>query len=115
VQLAVQPISPQPGGVVTTVKGKALEVSVQVTLSCGMPACAGGRWDPRRFRVRACLLPADAGAENCSILSYSGRVSEFAGRIACPGPGRYQLLIEASDPETGAAGRLNLEFSVKTA
>ena len=110
VQLAIQPVSPQPGQKLVADKDK-IRVSVQITLTCGMPTCAGGRWDPRRFRVTAACLSKEAGAGRSRLL-FRGRASEFSGTLKCARPGRHTLVVEALDPETGAAGRLYLEFMV---
>ena len=110
VQLAIQPVAPQPGQKLVADKDK-IRVSVQITLTCGMPTCAGGRWDPRRFRVTAACLSKEAAAGS-SRLSFSGRASEFSGTLKCSRPGRHTLIVEALDPETGAAGRLHLEFMI---
>ena len=110
VQLCIQPVSPQPGQKVVPEKGE-IELVVQVTLNCGMPACAGGRWDPRRFSVRAGLFSKDQPDEHFT-LSFSGNAGEFSGYLKCRRPGLHLLLVEARDPETGAAGRMRLEFRI---
>jgi len=112
VQLAIQPLSPRPGDKIQSSNG-TINVRVQVTLSCGLPTCAGGRWDPRRFRVKASLYyfgkkDSDAG------LSYSGDANEFSGFVNVRASGPCSLLVEAIDPETGAAGRTRVDFQVLT-
>lgn len=110
VQLAIQPISPQPGQKLVSDKNK-IPVSIQITLTCGMPTCAGGRWDPRRFQVIADCLSKE-GLEGSSRLSFRGSASEFSGILKCGKPGTHTLVVEAMDPETGAAGRLQVKFRI---
>ncbi len=106
-RLAIQPMSPQPGQKLIAEKGH-IAISVQITLGCGLPTCAGGRWDPRRFNVVAKLFTKDQPVQQ-SVLSYSGNVSEFSGQLICRSKGPYTIIVEAQDPETGAAGNLRLE------
>ncbi len=110
VQLFIQPISPIPAekkGVPESV----IPVLVQVCLSCGLPTCAGGRWDPRRFRVKASLFSLNGKVASADLF-YNGNASEFSGSLKWNSPGTYTMVVEAQDPETGAAGRLSVEFQI---
>lgn len=78
-----------------------------------MPTCAGGRWNPERFKLTARLISADQ-REMTTDLHFSGRASEFSGSVETAGSGSCSLLVYAQDPETGAAGRLNIQFRIKT-
>jgi len=113
-QLCIQPVSPLPGQVVTLEDENRLHLSVQVTLGCGMPTCAGGRWDPKRMRMTAMLFSGGQLAGSAD-LSFTGRVSEFSGILEQCRPGDYSMTVDAQDLDTGAAGRLSLSFRVKAA
>jgi len=107
VQLSIQPINFFSGKIQLDEKGEA-QLLFQVTLSCGCPTCAGGRFDPKRFRVRVTLLKK--GKDMGSFPArYSGKISQFACHISGLEPGEYQIEIGALDPETGSAGRLNMK------
>lgn len=84
---------------------------VQVTLDCGCPACAGGRWDPRRFRVEAIFFVGELRYE--TEARHSGNVSEFEGELPALGPGLYVVEVRAYDPESGMAGRARGNFWVR--
>ncbi len=110
-QLSICPVRPLPGEQIDmeTVTGadQLLDIVVQITLSCGCPTCAGGRFDASRFHVSASACLAKDGCREAR-LSYSGRASEFAGTIKLPGPkGRLTIEVRAYDPETGMAGRMS--------
>lgn len=109
--LSIQIISPLSGETVT--RGMIL-THVQVTLDCGLPACAGGRFDPARFDVRAILSHKDIQLSD-TILSYKRDTGLFEGKFGLREPGEYALRFEAYDPETGLAGRNSIKFSMKTA
>ncbi len=107
VQLNIQPINFFSGKIELDEKGGA-HLFFQVTLSCGCPTCAGGRFDPERFRVGVTLLKK--GKEMGSFPArYSGKISQFECEIRGLDPGEYQIEISALDPETGSAGRLNMK------
>ncbi len=113
-RLIIQPLSPLSGETVFLEKGSELTLSVQITLGCGCPTCAGGRWDASRFRVNAHLEEVSKnGKSHEIILHYSGRASEFEGSFPVNSFGKYRAEIAASDPETGSAGRCYMDFSVK--
>ena len=107
VQLTIQPINFFSGKIELDERGGA-HLFFQVTLSCGCPTCAGGRFDPERFRVGVTLLKK--GKEMGSFPArYSGKISQFECEIRGLDPGEYQIEISALDPETGSAGRLNMK------
>jgi len=109
VQLAIQPINFYLG----TLKRQngVATATLQITLSCGCPTCAGGRFDPERFNVVARLFKKDTckGEFRCV---YSGQASQFVCHFPDVEPGRYHLEIEGSDPDSGAAGRLCMAVEV---
>ena len=107
IQLTIQPINFFSGKIQLDERGGA-QLLFQVTLSCGCPTCAGGRFDPERFKVGVTLLKK--GKEIGSFPArYSGKISQFACDISGLEPGEYQIEINALDPETGSAGRLNMK------
>lgn len=110
-QLAIQFIRPQNGQILNN--GPSLQVSAYVTLSCGAPTCAGGRYDASQFSVTAELF-REGLRLSASDMSFTGDVSEFACEIALSGPGRYELIISALDRNSGMAGRARCSFGVRS-
>ncbi len=118
--LVIQPLSPLPGETVSVHEGAGIIITVQITLGCGCPTCAGGRWDASRFRVNARITPIGSMVNNNDVpdpaetaLAHNGSASEFSGRVMFPVRGKCGVEIAAFDPETGAAGRCTFEFVVK--
>lgn len=109
-QLAIQFIRPQNGQILNN--GQFLHVSAYVTLSCGAPTCAGGRYDASKFHVTAELF-RDGLQVSASDMSFTGDISEFACKVALSGPGRYELIISALDGDSGMAGRARCSFGVR--
>ncbi len=110
VQLSIQPINFFSGSVKKN--GDHVVLKFQITLDCGCPTCAGGRFDPERFRVRLRLFKKDR--EICQLnCSYTGQASQFLCRLPSVRPGKYHLEIDGFDPETGAAGRLGMSLKVE--
>jgi hypothetical protein len=108
--LCLQILSPAPGQ--TVAAGSAVTVRVQVALACGCPAGAGGRYDYRRFEVKAALHRGETGPVEFDLAPGSG-VGELTGRLAVKEAGDYLLTIEACDPESGMAGRAKTTFRVR--
>ena len=112
--LSITPITPLPGARISKGKSGAssasIDVAVQITLSCGCPTCAGGRFDASRFQVSASIFAGPEAGEE-TRLSYTGRASEFAGTLSLPTSGRLKIHVKAYDPETGMAGRHEWEIA----
>ena len=111
--LIIQPIYPLPGSTIILPENALLALTVQITLGCGCPTCAGGRWDASRFRVEARISVENSAMPETLIMTYSGRTSEFIGTVPASKSGQYCAEITASDPETGLAGRTFLKFAIK--
>ena len=111
--LIIQPIYPLPGSTIILPENALLALTVQITLGCGCPTCAGGRWDASRFRVEARISVENSAMPEIITMNYSGRTSEFIGTVPVSKPGQYCTEIMASDPETGLAGRTHIKFTVK--
>ncbi len=111
--LVIQPLSPLPGATVVQPENSGIDLVVQITLGCGCPTCAGGRWDASRFRVEAQVVSDSASPALIIPMKYSGRASEFSCMIPAPGTGHYRVDVMASDPETGLAGRACINFSYR--
>lgn len=109
-QLAIQFIRPQNGQILNN--GQSLHVSAYVTLSCGAPTCAGGRYDASRFHVRAELFRDGLHLSDVNM-SFTGDVSEFACDVPLNGPGRYELVVSAIDRDSGMAGKARCSFGVR--
>ncbi len=106
--LNIQPINFFSGGVDQDEEAGS-SLLFQVTLACGCPTCAGGRFDPQRFRVKVHVYK---GQEEVGVFraTYRGNVSEFECKLPKLASGSYSVEIDALDPETGAAGRLTAEL-----
>lgn len=89
-------------------------LAVMVTLGCGCPVTAGGRWDSRRFQVHALIETEADGCDKVQLMPVLERPSEFRGSVELHSPGRRRVSIEAYDPETGLAGRLAIELVAVT-
>lgn len=111
--LNIQLISPLPGKIVE-IKDRCNEVQiiVHITLGCGAPACSGGRWDAKKIQAKACISAESKTFPDISLI-HTGSASEFKGNLPIKTSGRYSLTIEAVDPESGKAGRLNSSLIVK--
>ncbi|UKL12997.1 hypothetical protein [Dissulfurimicrobium hydrothermale] len=107
--LFIQIISPLSGSVVTS--GEIL-AQAQVTLDCGLPACAGGRFNPERFKVAAALFRDDVRISEATM-TYKKDIGISECRFELMGVGDYTLQVEAYDPETGLAGRNAVKFHAK--
>jgi len=84
--------------------GNNKEISLLVTMDCGCPACAGGRWKADRFKVKASIFDSENLVAQINF-RFSGRPGEFVATMPKLEKGRYDMIVEALDPETGLAGR----------
>ncbi len=109
--LSINVVRPVEGGTVD-LKNGGVEVVIQVTLSCGMPTCSGGRFDPRGFQVRARAFREGGDCEAETGLEPTNFVSEFRGVLSGLKPGVYEVEIEAQDTASGLAGRGWVRFRV---
>ncbi len=113
--LIIQPIYPLPGSTISLSNHQPLHLTVQITLGCGCPTCAGGRWDASRFRVRTSIIEDQSPlcpTDDHIPLTYTGRTSEFCGTFDIEAPGSYTAVITALDPETGISGRTTIHFRI---
>jgi len=81
----------------------SVTVRANVTMMCGCPIEPGGLWDANGLEVRA-LLRRNGSPVGEAALSYAGETSQFAGEIATPEPGAYEIVVYAHDPKTGNTG-----------
>ncbi len=86
-------------------------ISLLVTMDCGCPACAGGRWKADRFKIRGSIFASEKIVEELTF-EFSGRPGEFSAPVPKLEKGTYYLLIEAFDPETGLAGRESTQITI---
>ncbi|GEM_PF-3319464 len=110
----VVPLSPLPGAVLypDDLQQRGLRISVQVAMVCGLPSCAGGRFDASRLNIQAEV--SCNRDEMVSIpLEYTGLAGEFSG-ILQPFPfyaGRDQkrntlfFNVNVQDPVSGFSGK----------
>jgi hypothetical protein len=104
--LCIQIFSPFPGQQVAA--GSELVLQALVTLACGCPPGAGGRFDFRRFQLKGLLARPDGS--NTDLALAPGSAGMFAGRVQVGSVGVWQITVEAYDPESGMAGRARVEF-----
>lgn len=96
-----------PGLLVTPVRqpisNGQLPLGANVTLMCGCPITRGGHWDAADYEARA-LLERDGKTLGDTALAFTGEANRFAGAVAAPAPGRYQITVWAHDSKTGNTG-----------
>lgn len=109
--LSIQLISPIPNSTVYSSPGKGSVLSVTVTQACGVPFCAGGRWKPEHLNVTASITYLNSQYE--IQLSPTGKTGEFNCLLPLDFSGVYDIIINASDSETGDAGRSAFQFRVE--
>jgi hypothetical protein len=108
--LSVQIISPLSGRLFAA--GSEVLVQALVTLGCGCPSGAGGRFDHRRFQIKGLLSASDHGEEMDFALVPSASAGIFSGRLKVDKGGAWRIAIEVYDPESGMAGRAKVDFKV---
>lgn len=89
--------------VVASSSGKSIALKAKVTMMCGCPITPGGLWDADGYEVTG-LLYKDGKKVDETALAYAGETSLFAGDMATPRPGRYELVVYAYDPANGNTG-----------
>ncbi|WP_339614359.1 hypothetical protein [uncultured Parvibaculum sp.] len=89
--------------IVASSSGKSIALKAKVTMMCGCPITPGGLWDADGYEVTG-LLYKDGKKVDSAALSYAGETSLFAGDMATPRPGRYELVVYAYDPANGNTG-----------
>jgi hypothetical protein len=111
--LSIQLITPLPGSRLefNHTSGFNIPITAHVTLSCGAPACAGGRWNAEKIKVVACLEDSHGNYTEVP-LRHTGMASAFEGEISLKNSGRVSLTIEAADPESGLAGRTHATLMI---
>jgi hypothetical protein len=105
--LCIQLLSPLSGQLIAA--GSEVAVQALVTLACGCPAGAGGRFDSRRFQLRGLLARGGTAADFALLPDTTGM---FAGQVQVGSVGVWQITVEAYDPESGMAGRARVDFKV---
>lgn len=100
-------VSPQPQ---PATKGR-IPLVADVKLMCGCPITQGGLWNSDDYEVGAILSRAgtpEADAE----LSFTGETNRFAGSIATPAAGRYEVTLWAHNSKTGNTGAASYTLDV---
>jgi len=88
-----------------------VSVRARVTMLCGCPTEPGGLWDADRIRVLARLVRGDSVVAE-SELTFAGETSEYAGSVAAPEPGSYELQVLALDPARANTGMVRDEVRI---
>jgi hypothetical protein len=88
-----------------------LPLAADVTLMCGCPITRGGHWDAADYEVHA-LVERDGKAASDTTLAFTGETNRFAGAIAAPAPGHYQITLWAQDSRTGNTGAARYSLDV---
>lgn len=78
-------------------------VRANVTMMCGCPIEPGGLWDANGLEVRATVVRNGSRVAEVP-LAYAGETSQFAGQVATPEPGAYEIVVWAHDPKNGNTG-----------
>jgi hypothetical protein len=86
-------------------------VRVHVSMLCGCPIEPGGLWDADRMTVTAALVREGAVVAS-TPLSFAGETSIFAGSLAAPEPGNYELRVTAVDAARANIGLVEREVVV---
>lgn len=106
----VELLEPGPGG--TFPAGGAIPVEARVTMLCGCPTEPGGLWDADRIEIAARLVRAGRVLTEMP-LSFTGRTSEYEGRLELPpDAGPVELQVVAVDRDTPNAGIVRREIDV---
>ncbi len=111
VQLSIQPVNFFAGRIRLN-RQKEATILFQVTLGCGCPICAGGRFDAGRFRADVSFY-RKGEMVTCYGAGFTGKASEFECIVAGLEKGYYFLEINVLDPETGMAGRYTAPVTVE--
>ena len=93
-----------------TLSGR-LPLVADVKLMCGCPITKGGLWDADDYEVRA-LITHDGRPAGDAALAFTGETNRFAGAIAVPATGRYQITVWAHNSKTGNTGATNYTVDV---
>ncbi len=80
-----------------------VEVRASVMMMCGCPIRPGGLWDANRYEV-AMTVHHDGERMGEIELGYAGQTSRFEGEVPIEGPGVYEVIVHAHDPDTGNTG-----------
>jgi len=83
--------------------GRTVDVRAKVTMLCGCPTEPGGLWDSDRFAVVARLV-RDGHVVAEAPMAFAGETSMYAGQLAAPEPGEYEVQVLALDPERANNG-----------
>ena len=95
-----------------SVDGHSIDVAADVKLMCGCPITEGGLWDAADYQVVAQLRQgARLVAE--AALEFTGTTNRFAGTIAAPAVGEYQLWIYGHAPTTGNTGAIQTRLMIE--
>jgi len=96
-----------PGLIITPVdialSDDELHASVDVTMLCGCPISKGGLWNSEDFSVQASLYQQDKLMQSFP-LAFTGKTNRFAGKLAAPKQGSYELWISAYEKRAENTG-----------
>ncbi len=87
----------------TVASGEEFGIRARVRMLCSCPTEPGGLWEAGD--VTAHLWDPEGNVVAETPLDFTGETNEYAGRLAAPQPGAYDIEVTAISPETGNAGR----------
>lgn len=89
-----------------------LHASVDVTMLCGCPISKGGLWDSEDFSVQASLYQNDKPVQSFP-LAFTGKTNRFAGKLAAPEQGSYELWISAYEKRAENTGVWHQQLNIR--
>ncbi|HEX2076170.1 MAG TPA: hypothetical protein VHG08_00625 [Longimicrobium sp.] len=96
-----------------TLPGRSLDVSARVTMMCGCQIDPTLPWLPSEFQVTATVSQIGGAFTTTVPLTFQATSTfDTAAPIALPGPGDYQLAVDAVQAAEGNVGSASMTFTV---
>lgn len=95
-----------------TVTGGQLRAGVDVTMICGCPITEGGLWDSADFSVNASLYRKGEKVGSFP-LKFTGQTNHFAGSVAAPKAGSYDLWVSAHESNADNTGAWHRRLDIR--
>ncbi len=101
--LVVNVLEPAAAQKVSASEVDSISVSANVMMMCGCPITPDGLWDANQFEV-GMTISKDAEKVGEEEMSYAGKASLYNVEIPVTGPGVYDVIVHAYDPQNGNTG-----------